>query len=168
MVEYFECDLVEWLTSEIFCCRYGRRIIILVNLASQAIFGVAAAFAPNFYIYTALRFMVGTSISGVIMNAFVLGQCPAVVTWKQKLNKMLNFFSVEVLIVQIKILISTVCVLSFDQDHQLIWFVVIQRNYKEGIQRKVLSHYKNMLRYLYWVDWCGLRTIFASPSLLWR
>lgn len=57
--------------------KYGRRIIILVNLASQATFGVAAAFAPNFYIYTALRFMVGTSISGVIMNAFVLGQCPA-------------------------------------------------------------------------------------------
>ncbi|KAM9354779.1 solute carrier family 22 member 6 [Pholidichthys leucotaenia] len=53
--------------------RYGRRIIILVNLASQAIFGVAAAFAPNFYVYTALRFMVGTSISGVIMTAFVLG-----------------------------------------------------------------------------------------------
>ncbi|XP_070782168.1 solute carrier family 22 member 6 [Enoplosus armatus] len=53
--------------------KYGRRIIILVNLASQAVFGVAAAFAPNFYVYTALRFMVGTSISGVIMNAFVLG-----------------------------------------------------------------------------------------------
>ncbi|XP_051265873.1 solute carrier family 22 member 6 [Dicentrarchus labrax] len=53
--------------------KYGRRIIILINLASQAIFGVGAAFAPNFYIYIALRFMVGTSISGVIMNAFVLG-----------------------------------------------------------------------------------------------
>ncbi|XP_062266759.1 organic cation transporter protein isoform X2 [Platichthys flesus] len=53
--------------------KYGRRIIILINLATQAIFGVAAAFAPNFYIYTALRFLVGTSISGVIMNAFVLG-----------------------------------------------------------------------------------------------
>ncbi|XP_053301813.1 organic cation transporter protein [Pleuronectes platessa] len=53
--------------------KYGRRIIILINLATQAIFGVGAAFAPNFYIYTALRFIVGTSISGVIMNAFVLG-----------------------------------------------------------------------------------------------
>ncbi|KAI3364662.1 hypothetical protein L3Q82_010843 [Scortum barcoo] len=53
--------------------KYGRRIIILVNLASQAVFGVGAAFAPNFYVYIALRFMVGTSISGVIMNAFVLG-----------------------------------------------------------------------------------------------
>ncbi|XP_012733722.2 solute carrier family 22 member 6-A isoform X1 [Fundulus heteroclitus] len=53
--------------------KYGRRIIILISLAIQATFGVAAAFAPNFYVYTALRFMVGTSISGVIMNAFVLG-----------------------------------------------------------------------------------------------
>ncbi|XP_040920746.1 solute carrier family 22 member 6-B [Toxotes jaculatrix] len=53
--------------------KYGRRIIILINLAIQAVFGVGAAFAPNFYVYTALRFMVGTSISGVIMNAFVLG-----------------------------------------------------------------------------------------------
>lgn len=53
--------------------KYGRRIIILINLAVQAVFGVAAAFAPNFYIYIALRFVVGTTISGVIMNVFVLG-----------------------------------------------------------------------------------------------
>ncbi|XP_010734197.1 organic cation transporter protein isoform X1 [Larimichthys crocea] len=53
--------------------KYGRRIIILISLAIQTIFGVGAAFAPNFYVYTALRFIVGTSISGVIMNAFVLG-----------------------------------------------------------------------------------------------
>ncbi|KAM3602369.1 uncharacterized protein V6R79_002793 [Siganus canaliculatus] len=53
--------------------KYGRRIIILVGLAIQAVFGVGAAFAPNFYVYTALRFLVGTSVSGVIMNAFVLG-----------------------------------------------------------------------------------------------
>ena len=55
--------------------RYGRRIVILFNLAIQAIFGVAAAFAPNFYVYVALRFVVGTTISGIVMNAFVLGQC---------------------------------------------------------------------------------------------
>ncbi|XP_078146124.1 organic cation transporter protein [Centroberyx gerrardi] len=53
--------------------KYGRRPIILISLAIQAIFGVGAAFAPNFYIYILLRFVVGTSISGVIMNAFVLG-----------------------------------------------------------------------------------------------
>uniref|UniRef100_A0A667ZEM3 Si:dkey-119m7.4 n=1 Tax=Myripristis murdjan TaxID=586833 RepID=A0A667ZEM3_9TELE len=53
--------------------KYGRRSIILIGLAIQSIFGVGAAFAPNFYIYILLRFMVGTSVSGVIMNAFVLG-----------------------------------------------------------------------------------------------
>uniref|UniRef100_A0A672ZLI2 Si:dkey-119m7.4 n=1 Tax=Sphaeramia orbicularis TaxID=375764 RepID=A0A672ZLI2_9TELE len=53
--------------------KYGRRNIVLISLTIQVVFGVCAAFAPNFYIYTALRFMVGTSISGVIMNVFVLG-----------------------------------------------------------------------------------------------
>lgn len=53
--------------------KYGRRIIILIGLAIQAIFGVGAAFAPNFYIYVLLRFVVGTTVSAVIMNAFVLG-----------------------------------------------------------------------------------------------
>ncbi|XP_035474392.1 organic cation transporter protein [Scophthalmus maximus] len=53
--------------------KYGRRNIILINLAIQAVFGVGAAFAPNFYVYIALRFVVGTTVSGVIMNAFVLG-----------------------------------------------------------------------------------------------
>uniref|UniRef100_A0A8D0DCB6 Si:dkey-119m7.4 n=1 Tax=Sander lucioperca TaxID=283035 RepID=A0A8D0DCB6_SANLU len=53
--------------------KYGRRIIILFNLAIQAVSGVGVAFAPNFYVYIALRFMVGTSVSGVTMSAFVLG-----------------------------------------------------------------------------------------------
>ncbi|XP_066533514.1 solute carrier family 22 member 13 isoform X2 [Hoplias malabaricus] len=53
--------------------RYGRRVIILVALGLQAVFGVSAAFAPNFYLYVLLRFVVGTTVSGVIMNAFVLG-----------------------------------------------------------------------------------------------
>ncbi|KAK7133516.1 hypothetical protein R3I94_015408 [Phoxinus phoxinus] len=53
--------------------KYGRRIIILTGLAVQAIFGVGVAFAPNFYIYVLLRFVVGMTVSAVIMNAFVLG-----------------------------------------------------------------------------------------------
>uniref|UniRef100_A0A3P8YPT5 Major facilitator superfamily (MFS) profile domain-containing protein n=1 Tax=Esox lucius TaxID=8010 RepID=A0A3P8YPT5_ESOLU len=53
--------------------RFGRRSIILVGLAVQSTFGVGAAFAPNFYIYVFLRFVVGTTISAIIMNAFVLG-----------------------------------------------------------------------------------------------
>lgn len=63
------------------CSRYGRRNIILINLAIQAVFGVGAAFAPNFYVYIALRFVVGTTVSGVIMNAFVLGECAVQMSW---------------------------------------------------------------------------------------
>lgn len=49
-------------------------MIILIGLAVQAIFGVGVAFSPNFYIYVLLRFVVGMTISAVIMNAFVLGK----------------------------------------------------------------------------------------------
>ncbi|XP_029299281.1 solute carrier family 22 member 13 [Cottoperca gobio] len=53
--------------------RYGRRFILLLSIALQTVFGVAVAFAPNFPVYVTLRFLVGTTISGVIINAFVLG-----------------------------------------------------------------------------------------------
>ncbi|KAA0710377.1 Solute carrier family 22 member 6-A [Triplophysa tibetana] len=53
--------------------RYGRRFAMLLSLALQTVFGVAAAFAPNFPVYVTLRFMIGTTVSGVIINAFVLG-----------------------------------------------------------------------------------------------
>uniref|UniRef100_UPI0037E97E80 solute carrier family 22 member 13 n=1 Tax=Semicossyphus pulcher TaxID=241346 RepID=UPI0037E97E80 len=53
--------------------RYGRRFILLLCIALQTVFGVAVAFAPNFPVYVILRFTVGTTISGVIINAFVLG-----------------------------------------------------------------------------------------------
>lgn len=55
------------------CRRYGRRLVLLLSIALQTVFGVAVAFAPNFTVYVILRFVVGTTISGVIINAFVLG-----------------------------------------------------------------------------------------------
>nr|XP_020498847.1 solute carrier family 22 member 13-like [Labrus bergylta] len=53
--------------------RYGRRFVLLLSIALQTVFGVAVAFAPNFPVYVILRFTVGAMISGVIINAFVLG-----------------------------------------------------------------------------------------------
>ncbi|XP_074542236.1 solute carrier family 22 member 13 [Halichoeres trimaculatus] len=53
--------------------RYGRRFVLLLSIALQTVFGVAVAFAPNFPVYVILRFVVGTTISGIIINAFVLG-----------------------------------------------------------------------------------------------
>uniref|UniRef100_A0A671QTJ6 Solute carrier family 22 member 13-like n=1 Tax=Sinocyclocheilus anshuiensis TaxID=1608454 RepID=A0A671QTJ6_9TELE len=52
--------------------KYGRRFAILLSLALQTVFGVAAAFAPNFPVYVTLRFIIGMTVSGVIINAFVL------------------------------------------------------------------------------------------------
>ncbi|XP_072303766.1 solute carrier family 22 member 13 [Eucyclogobius newberryi] len=53
--------------------RYGRRFVMLLSIALQSVFGVAVAFAPNFIVYVILRFVVGSTVSGVIINAFVLG-----------------------------------------------------------------------------------------------
>uniref|UniRef100_A0A672R8I1 Solute carrier family 22 member 13-like n=1 Tax=Sinocyclocheilus grahami TaxID=75366 RepID=A0A672R8I1_SINGR len=52
--------------------KYGRRFAMLLSLALQPVFGVAAAFAPNFPVYVTLRFIIGMTVSGVIINAFVL------------------------------------------------------------------------------------------------
>ncbi|XP_035382548.1 solute carrier family 22 member 13b isoform X1 [Electrophorus electricus] len=53
--------------------KYGRRLVTLFSLTLQFLFGVGAAFSPNFYVYVALRFVVGTSISGISINTYVLG-----------------------------------------------------------------------------------------------
>lgn len=68
------------------CRRYGRRFAMLLSIAIQAVFGVAAAFAPNFPVYVVLRFVVGSTISGVIMSAFVLGTDRHVFLKKTKMN----------------------------------------------------------------------------------
>ncbi|XP_077160359.1 solute carrier family 22 member 13-like [Paroedura picta] len=43
----------------------GRRSMILLSLLIQAVFGVAAAFAPTFLLYCVFRFLVGVAISGL-------------------------------------------------------------------------------------------------------
>nr|XP_046146933.1 solute carrier family 22 member 13-like [Oncorhynchus gorbuscha] len=53
--------------------RYGRRFVVLLSLLVQLLFSVGAAFSPNIYVYIAFRFMVGTTISGVAINTYVLG-----------------------------------------------------------------------------------------------
>ncbi|XP_056104827.1 solute carrier family 22 member 13b [Rhinichthys klamathensis goyatoka] len=53
--------------------KYGRRFVTLLSLFLQFLFGVGIAFSPNIYVYIALRFVVGTTVSGISMNTFVLG-----------------------------------------------------------------------------------------------
>ncbi|XP_069771547.1 solute carrier family 22 member 13b [Narcine bancroftii] len=53
--------------------RFGRQRTILVSLLLQLISGVGAAFAPNISFFIALQFVLGTSVSGILMNTIVLG-----------------------------------------------------------------------------------------------
>lgn len=53
--------------------RIGRRPVILLSICLQFASGIAAAFSPNIYVYISLRFVVGTTISGLMINVFVLG-----------------------------------------------------------------------------------------------
>lgn len=54
----------------------GRKGSLTVVCILNAIFGIATAFSPNYYIYTLLRFLTGFSTGGVGLCAFVLATEP--------------------------------------------------------------------------------------------
>lgn len=47
--------------------------MVLLSLLLLLVFGVSTGFSPNIYVYVALKFCSGFSISGIIVNAFVIG-----------------------------------------------------------------------------------------------
>ncbi|XP_026218786.1 solute carrier family 22 member 13-like [Anabas testudineus] len=53
--------------------RFGRRFVVLLSLFLLMLFGVGAAFSPNIYVYMALKFLGGFSVSGIMANSFVIG-----------------------------------------------------------------------------------------------
>ncbi|XP_061661469.1 solute carrier family 22 member 13-like isoform X2 [Syngnathoides biaculeatus] len=52
--------------------RFGRRFVFLLGHLILPLSGISAAFAPNVYVYIALRFMCGLALSGLINNGFVI------------------------------------------------------------------------------------------------
>lgn len=46
--------------------RYGRRKVLLITVACDAIFGLLSAFAPSFGILLALRFLTGIAVGGTL------------------------------------------------------------------------------------------------------
>lgn len=52
--------------------RYGRKPIFFASLVIQVIFGVLAGVAPEYFTYTASRFIVGATTSGVFLVAYVI------------------------------------------------------------------------------------------------
>nr|XP_042715530.1 solute carrier family 22 member 13-like [Chrysemys picta bellii] len=53
--------------------RIGRRPVTLLSMLMMGAFGVGAAFAPNFYVYMALRCLVGFAVSGCTISTVTLG-----------------------------------------------------------------------------------------------
>ncbi|KAF5903594.1 solute carrier family 22 member 13 [Clarias magur] len=53
--------------------KYGRRFVLLTALTLQFLFGVSAAFSPNFYVYIALRFVLGITISAITITTNIIG-----------------------------------------------------------------------------------------------
>nr|XP_056713109.1 solute carrier family 22 member 13-like [Euleptes europaea] len=52
--------------------RIGSRNTILLTLLLMGSFGVGAGFAPNFYVYVALRFVVGSAFAGISISMTAL------------------------------------------------------------------------------------------------
>ncbi|KAG9476522.1 hypothetical protein GDO78_003194 [Eleutherodactylus coqui] len=52
--------------------RIGRRPVILLSMLLMFSFGLGAAFVTHFYVYTALRCVVGIAMSGLLINNLVL------------------------------------------------------------------------------------------------
>lgn len=48
--------------------------MVLLAVLLLLLFGVGAAFSPNIYVYVVLKFLGGTSISGIVANSFVIGR----------------------------------------------------------------------------------------------
>uniref|UniRef100_A0A8D0FZ50 Major facilitator superfamily (MFS) profile domain-containing protein n=1 Tax=Sphenodon punctatus TaxID=8508 RepID=A0A8D0FZ50_SPHPU len=65
--------LVGALVFGLLSDRFGRRHITLLTLLLQGTSGVGAAFAPNFFVFIALRFLVGTAVSGITIATLALG-----------------------------------------------------------------------------------------------
>lgn len=47
--------------------------MVLLSLLLQMVFGVGAAFSPNIYVYIVIKFLSGISVSGILINGFVIG-----------------------------------------------------------------------------------------------
>lgn len=55
-----------------YCFRYGRKNPLLVAVVIQLSAGVAAAYVPDYWTFTFLRFLVGMSVGGTMVTSFVI------------------------------------------------------------------------------------------------
>lgn len=56
--------------------RYGRKPTFFIALVVQVVFGLIAAFAPEYWSFTITRLIVGATTQGVFLVAYVIGWLP--------------------------------------------------------------------------------------------
>jgi OCT family organic cation transporter-like MFS transporter 4/5 len=54
--------------------KFGRKLIFFISLVIQVVFGLIAAFTPEFWSFTLSRAIVGATTSGVFLVAYVIGK----------------------------------------------------------------------------------------------
>lgn len=74
---HFCAELIDKTKFCLSVFRFGRRFVILLSLLLLFLFGVGASFSPNVYVYIVLKFVCGFSVSGILVNAFVIGRYTA-------------------------------------------------------------------------------------------
>nr|XP_048313213.1 solute carrier family 22 member 22-like isoform X1 [Myodes glareolus]XP_048313214.1 solute carrier family 22 member 22-like isoform X1 [Myodes glareolus] len=64
--------LVSGLVGGIFSDRFGRKPLLAYSCLAYGILGICCAFAPSFFLYCALRFLLSASISNIVNNCTIL------------------------------------------------------------------------------------------------
>lgn len=62
------------VTHGIVFSRVGSQMSILVALFIMGFFGTAVSLAPHFYVYIALRFIVGAALAGISISIATLSK----------------------------------------------------------------------------------------------
>lgn len=60
------------LINQMFCCRYGRKQATLLSAVLEMAFIAISAVIPELWMFLVLRFLIGTSVGGVMLCFYVL------------------------------------------------------------------------------------------------
>lgn len=69
--------------SSLFFHRIGRRLVFLICILIQAVFGLGVAFVPHIYVFMAIRCVVGAAVSGIMVTVVSLGEWEALALRQQ-------------------------------------------------------------------------------------
>ncbi|XP_005354656.1 solute carrier family 22 member 22-like [Microtus ochrogaster] len=77
--------LVSGLVCGIFSDRFGRKPLLVYSCLAYGILGTCCAFAPSFFLYCALRFLLSASISNILNNYTILVLEETTTQWHSKI-----------------------------------------------------------------------------------